>query len=138
VGRSGSDEGSAVWLVVAVPEVEVPEVEVAEVEVPDVEVPPLEVVEVPEVDVPEVEVPEVDVAEVEVTREDEVAELEVELLRLEVPVGVTRLMTVAKIMVTSLRLVDAKMALKYRQVEVCLLSEVPAQAVLSAQVSRQT
>jgi hypothetical protein len=120
--------------VVAVPEVEVPEVEVAEVEVPEVEVPPLEVVEVPEVEVPEVEVPEVDVAEVEVVSEDEVAEL----LRLEVPVGVTRLITVAKMMVTSRRLVDAKMALKYRQVEDCVLSEVPAQAVLSAQVSRQT
>jgi hypothetical protein len=113
VGRSGSDEGSAVWLVVAVPEVEVPEVEVPEVDVPEVDVPPLEVVEVPEVEVPEVEVPEVDVAEVEVVSEDEVAEL----LRLEVPVGVTRLMTVAKMMETSRRLVDAKMALKYRQVE---------------------
>jgi hypothetical protein len=86
------------------------------------------------VEVPEVEVPEVDVAEVEVVSEDEVAEL----LRLEVPVGVTRLITVAKMMVTSRRLVDAKMALKYRQVEDCVLSEVPAQAVLSAQVSRQT
>jgi hypothetical protein len=101
VGTSGSDEGSAVWLVVAVPEVDVPEVEVAEVEVPEVEVPPLAVVEVPEVEVPEVEVPEVDVAEVEV-----------ELLRLDVPVGAMRLSTVAKMMDASRRLEDAKMALK--------------------------
>lgn len=112
----GSDEGSAVWLVVAVPEVDVPEVEVPEVEVPEVEVPPFSVVDVPEVEVPEVEVPEVDVAEVVVIREDEGIELEdevvVELLRLEVPVGVTRLMTVAKMIVTSRRLVDAKIALK--------------------------
>jgi len=102
-----------------VPEVEVPEVEVPEVEVPEVEVPPFEVVEVPEVDVPEVEVPEVDVAEVDVAKEAELGETEEELaveladeLKLEVPVGVTRLMTVAKMMVTSRRLVDWKMALK--------------------------
>jgi hypothetical protein len=101
VGTSGSDDGSAVWLVVAVPEVDVPEVEVAEVEVPDVEVPPFAVVEVPEVEVPDVEVPEVDVAEVEV-----------ELLRLDVPVGVTRFKTVAKMMLTSRRLEEAKIALK--------------------------